>query len=234
MRYTSLDRTIMQAGTAVCDGTHFPVTYKGGGVVQFVVARLAFLEGMGLARRLTANDWEVRRDFDGVLRGIQKMADRQRTLSAGGVMCSDKRLPILPLDHRALESVEGRILVHGEEENGRSYLMLESTDARVYAIYHTRRMQEMRHAGALRVNTFIRLRREFAGGEPRIDLEELGSAEEILSNRGYLRQSVQQLTRKGIVPVEEGWAGWLGRYQHAVTRAADALRRERETVDKSR
>ena len=52
--------------------------------------------------------------------------------------------------------VEGRILVHGEEENGRSYMMLESTDAKVYAINHTRQMQEMRKAGGLRVNTFVR------------------------------------------------------------------------------
>jgi hypothetical protein len=65
-----------------------------------VVARLAVLEGMGLARRVGADSWEVRGDFVGVLRGMQKMADRHKTLSARGALRSDERLPILSLDHR--------------------------------------------------------------------------------------------------------------------------------------
>jgi len=234
MRYTSLDRVIMRASAAVDEGAYFPVTCRGRGRAQFVVARLAALEGMGLARRVSANEWEVRRDLEGVLRGMQKMADRQKTLSAGGVVRSDERLPILPLDHRALDCVEGRILVHGEEENGRSYLMLESTDAKVYAIYHTRQMQEMRNAGGLRVNTFVRLRKVFAGGRPRIEVEELGSAESVLENRNYLRQTVQQLARMGITPLAEGWGGWLGRYQQAVSRAADEAQRDPAAVSRSR
>jgi hypothetical protein len=234
MRYTSLDRIIARANTGTDTGTHFPVTYGAGGRMQFVVARLAVLEGVGLAQRVGADSWEVRSDFVGVLRGMQKMTDRQKTLSAGGVLRSDERLPILPLDHRALDCVEGRILVHGEEENGRSYVMLEATDARVYAIYHTRKMQEMRNAGGLRVNTFARLRRVFAGGRPRIEVEELGSAESILENGGYLRHTAQRLASRGITPVEQGWAGWLGRYQRAVSRAADELGRERAPAGISR
>ncbi len=227
IRYTSLDRIIIQAKIALGEGPHFHVNCKGGGRAQFVVARLAVLEAMGLARRLSADDWEVRRDLQTILRGMQRMADRQKTLSAGGVLRSDERLPILPLNHRSLDYVEGRILVHGEEENGRSYLMLESTDAKVYAINHTRQMQEIRATGGLRVNTFIRLRRVFAGGRSRIEVEELGTAEKILENRGYLRQTARQLVRKGIMPPEGRWGGWLGRYQQAVKRVADELRQER-------
>jgi hypothetical protein len=234
VRYTSLDRIIMRASAPAAEGTHFPVTCQGGGRTQFLVARLVILEGMGLARRVSANVWEVRRDFQSVLRAMQKMVDRQKTLRAGGVLRSDERLPILPLDHRALDCVEGRILVHGEEENGRSYLMLESIDARVYAINHTRRMQEMRNAGGLRVNQFVRFHKVLAAGRPRIEVDELGSAESILEDRGYLRQTVQQLARKGITPVEEGWAGWLGRYQQAVVRASDELRRGPPVVGRNR
>jgi len=229
-RFTSLDRIIARANAAGAEGTHFPVTCQGGGREQLVVARLAVLESMGLARRICADSWEVRRDLESVLRGMQKMADRQRTLAVGGVLRSDERLPIQPLDHRALDYVEGRILVHGEEENGRSYMMLESTDARVYAINHTRQMQEMRKVGGLRVNTFVRVRKVFATGRPRIEVEELGTAESILENRGYLRQTAQQLLRKGITPAEDGWNGWLGCYQRAVHGAANELRRERDGI----
>jgi hypothetical protein len=124
-------------------------------------------------------------------------------------------------------------LVHGEDENGRSYMMLESTDARVYAINHTRQMQEMRKVGGLRVNTFVRLRKVFAAGRSRIEIEELGTAESILDNRGYwgyLRQTAQQLVRKGITPAEDDWNGWLGRYQRAIHGAANELRRERDGI----
>lgn len=107
IRYTSLDKIIMRANAAVDESTHFPVTCQGGGRAQFVVARLATLEAMKLARRVSANHWEVRRDLASVLRGMQKMADRQKTLSAGGVLRSDERLPILPLDHRAVIASKG-------------------------------------------------------------------------------------------------------------------------------
>jgi Protein of unknown function (DUF3363) len=231
-RYTGLDRVIARANSASAEGPHFPVTCQGGrGQAQFVVARLAALEGMGLAHRLSAETWEVRRDFDSILRGMGKMADRQKTLAAGGILRSDERLPIQPLDRRAVDWVEGRILVHGEEENGPSYMILESTDAKVYAISHTRRMQKMRNAGRLPVNAFVRLQTVVAAGRSRVEIEELGDAESILENRGYLRETAQRLLRKGIAPVEEGWSGWLGRYQRAITQSTKDLRAGERKVD---
>ena len=233
-RFTSLDKIIARADSAY-DDAHFPVTCQGGGTLaQSVVARLVVLENMGLARRIGPDSWEVRRDFEGVLRGMQKVADRQRTLAAGGVLLSDARLPIQPLDHTAVDGIEGRILVHGEDDNGRSYMMLESTDARVYAINHTLRMQVMRNAGGLRVNNFVRFRTASDAGRPRIEVEELGSAEGILENRTYLRQTAQRLLRKGITPAEDGWNGWLGRYQRALKRVADDLRLKRREIDHGR
>jgi len=232
MRNTSLDRIIARANSPTAEETHFAVTCQGGdGRAQFVVARLAVLEAMGLAQRVDAVNWEVRRDFQAVLRGMQKMGDRQRTLAAGGVLRSDERLPIQPLDHRVLNFVEGRILVHGEDDNGRSYMMLESTDAKVYVIDHTRRMREMRNAGELRINSFVRLRTVTASGRPRIEVEELGTAESILENRGYLRETAQRLLRNGATPVADRWSGWLGRYQSALSRVAKDLAPERRDIE---
>jgi hypothetical protein len=103
------------------------------------------------------------------------------------------RLPIQQPDHRALDDVEGRILVPG-----------------------------------LRVNSFLRLRRLFAGGRHRIEVEELGTAEGILENRGYLRQAAKGLHRGTRVPAEQRWGGWLGRDQRAVRRATHELQSERD------
>ena len=84
---------------------------------------------MGLAEFAGPNAWLVRGDFEDVLRAMQRVGDRQKTLAAHGVVMSDERLPVATLDYRNLKSVEGRVLVHGEEEAGReagrSYLMLQ-------------------------------------------------------------------------------------------------------------
>ena len=71
---------------------------------------------------------------------MQRSADRQKTLGAHGALLSDDRLPMTTLDLRDLTSIDGRILVHGEEEtSGRRYLMLESYRwARLPHLPHTR------------------------------------------------------------------------------------------------
>ena len=128
------------------------------------------------------------------------------------------------LDYRDLKSVEGRVLVHGEEEvgleAGRSYLMLEGTDARVHHIYYTAEMEEARNGGKLRTNSFVRLRKLFVDGQPAMENDDLADAEAVLRNRSLLKQTAQTLISRGIIPEESGWGGWLGRYQAELRRMA--------------
>ena len=144
---------------------------------------------------------------------------------------SDERLQLTVLDYRHLTTLEGRILVHGEEETGRevgrSYLMLEGTDGRVHYVYYTPEMDDARRRGGLRTNAFVRLRKIFAEGRPALEIDELGDSESILRNKRYLRETVQRLIRRGIVPQEDGWNGWLGRYQKALQETAATLERQR-------
>ena len=81
--------------------------------------RLLFLQKMGLAECTEPNVWLVRRNFESVLRAMHRITDRQKTLARHGVPMSDDRLPVTVLDYRDLKSLEGRVLVHGEEEDGR-------------------------------------------------------------------------------------------------------------------
>lgn len=244
-RYTSLDRIIQRDANSVGDdSTCFSVTKDpsraglGPNVSlteRRTAERLMFLTSMGLAESAGPKTWRVRRDFENVLRAMQRSADRQKTLVAHGVLMSDDRLPTAVLDLSSLTSVEGRILVHGEEESsGRSYLMLEGTDARVYFVYYTPEMEAARNSGGLRTNSFIRLRRLFSKGRPVLEIEELGDAESILHNKSYLREAARRLTGSGIMPQNGDWSGWLGRYQRALHETAITLEHQLLTKERKR
>jgi hypothetical protein len=179
------------------------------------------LESMGLAESTGPKTWLVRRDFVNVLRAMQRSADRQKTLAAHGALISDERLQMTVLDVRSLTTLEGRVLVHGEEaSSGRSYLMLEGTDARVHYVYYTPEIEAARNGGGLRTNSFIQLRKSSA---ERLDLHEMGDAEALLRDTRQLREIGQRLIRRGIIPEDEGWSGWLGRYQKALRDGATIL-----------
>ena len=61
-------------------------------------------------------------------------------------------------------------------------------------------------------------------------VEDLGTAESLLSNRRYLTKAAGKLLNRGIMPAEDGWGGWLGQYQAALAHAAIEIhRRERDT-----
>lgn len=241
-RFTSLDRIIQRNAekaeeadtpffTVAMDSKRAELGRSAPLVEQHTAERLRFLESMGLAEPTGPNTWRVRQDFVNILRAMQRSADRQKTLAAHGVLMSDERLPLTMLDSRRLTTLEGRILVHGEEDTGRqagrSYFMLEGTDGQVHYVYYTPELEAARSQGGLRTNSFVRLRKLFSEGHPMLKIDELGDSESILRNKGYLRDTAQRLIRRGIVPQEDGWNGWLGRYQKALSEAARTLERQR-------
>jgi type IV secretory pathway VirD2 relaxase len=236
-RFTSLDRAILRgaepAGEPALVGFMVVKSPEApGSRLQRLAARLAVLQRMGLAEVAGAGKWHVRRDLEEVLRAMQRAADRQKTLAAHGVPISDDRLPIQVLDLRKIELVQGRILVHGQDEqSGRSYLMLEGTDAKVHFVYYTPQMELLRADGGLRTNSFLRLRRITASGQPVISVQDLGDSEKVLKNRALLGENARALLKRGIIPTEGGWGGWLGKYQAALAAAANDLHnRERQSA----
>jgi hypothetical protein len=199
-----------------------------------IVARLAVLQRMGLAESAGGNTWSVRRDLEQILRAMQRTADRQKTLAAHGVPISDDRLPIELLDIHRLTAVEGRILVHGQDEHsGRNYLMLEGTDAKVHFIHYTPEMELLRADSGLRTNSFLRLRRVVANGQSVLSMQDLGDSEKVLKNRALLGENARALLKRGIMPTEHGWGGWLGRYQAALVSATKEVMQNRERHQRS-
>jgi type IV secretory pathway VirD2 relaxase len=239
-RLTSLDRRIMREASnpnadfgpeyfeVVRNPTELGLSETARLRTQHEASRLAVLHRMGLAESTGGTSWLVRRDCERVLRAMQRSADRQKTLTAHGALLSDDRLPMTTLDVRALTSIDGRILVHGEEEaSGRSYLMLEGTDGQAYHIYRTPEMEELRSQRGLKINSFIRLRKFSTARGPVVEIKDMGDSEAILTNKAHLRETVREMTNRGVTPKDDGWNGWLGRYQKALVDAAFTLEQEK-------
>jgi hypothetical protein len=166
---------------------------------------------------------------------MQRTTDRQKTLAAHGALMSDDRLPMATLEMRDLTSVEGRVLVQGEDEvSGRTYLMLEGTDARVYYIYCTLEMEEVRSRGGLKTNSFIRLRKFSTVRGPVVDIQDMGDAEAILRSKTHLREAAREIMKRCIIPQDDGGNGWLGKYQKALRETALALERQAKQLDRSK
>jgi len=246
-RYTSLDRIIgrendpARAPGIGQEATHFTISRSPGdrnlrGFLriqeQHVAARLMTLSKMELAEPVGNNSWIVRRDFEGILRAMQRVNDRQKMLAAHGALLSDERLQMVVVDLRKLKSLEGRVVLHGEEEAGReagqAYLLLEGTDGRLHHVYYTPEIHDARCVGKLRTNSFIRLRRMFTqDGHPRLEIDDLGDCEKLLRDQHHFRNAARRQLRRGIIPIEDGWSGWLGRYQSELVNAAEEVQHSR-------
>jgi Protein of unknown function (DUF3363) len=184
---------------------------------------------MGLAEAAGSDQWLVRQDFETALRAMQRLGDRQKVLAAHGVTVSDTRLPLVMFDLRRCTRLEGRILVHGEDEGtGRTFMMLEGTDAKVHCIYHTPEMVEARGRGGLRPNGFVRLHRLFENGRPVLEMEELSQSRRITLDRHHHEEAALKVTDIGIARVEDDPRGGLAHDQSAVREAAVELEEVRK------
>jgi hypothetical protein len=235
-RFTSLDRSIARDKPAEGESSHFQVSRNSAQPRnQYAVARLRTLESMGLAEAAGLDQWLVRQDFETALRAMQRLGDRQKILAAHGVPVSDTRLPLLMFDLRNCATLEGRVLVHGEDEGtGRSFMMLEGTDAKVHCIYHTPQMSEARGRGGLRANRFVRLRKLFENGRPLLEIDELGHCEKVLNDERLLEETSRRRLLGELPPIEDGWGGWLGRYQAALRRVATIPMHQRDLHGRAR
>jgi type IV secretory pathway VirD2 relaxase len=230
-RYTGLDRIIQRSNDK--QSPSFLITTDTAGprlsqreriLQQNVAARLAYLEKMGLATSIAPQQWTVQSDFESVLRTLQRSSDRQKMLAAHGALLSDPRLPFEVTDIRKLKVVEGRVLLHAEDEgSGRRYLLLEGTDAKVHLIYHTDSIETARRAGRLAVNSFVRLEKRFAERTPHIEISDHGDANALLENRTFFQRQAQASAGQQMGDPNT-WGGWLGQY-YARLQASSAIGR---------
>ncbi len=222
-RLTPLDRTILRNCRRTSGGLMFTQRAEADETQGTMIAkRLFYLQRMDLVQNQGHGSWLIRQDAEQILRATQSTKDRQRTLAAHGELASDSRLAINAIDWKKIETVEGRVLVHGQDEqSGKSYLMLEATNGIIYYVPYTREIEEARNRGGFKTNSFIRLQKMFMNGQFGVGVKEFGNADAILNDRQHLRDKVEHLASLGVTPQEDGWKGWLGKYQSAVCAEAE-------------
>ena len=229
VRYTSLDRIIQRSNDGRSSSFTIATDIMAPGLSdqersfqQDVTARLAYLQKMGLAKSVASQRWVVQSDFETILRTLQGTADRQKMLAAHGALLSDPRLPFEITNIRNLKAVEGRVLLHAEDEaSGRHYLLLEGTDAKVHLIYHNQEIEEARRAGNLAVNNFVRLEKRFGDRIPHIEVSDYGDADALLANRVFMNKQSKTPFSHGNTMNEGLWGGWLGQYHKALRITAE-------------
>jgi type IV secretory pathway VirD2 relaxase len=226
-RYTSLDRLLNRTNkrgeSGAENSSYFTINInpndpdlRGFAKAQqhHVSARLLVLQQMALAESAGFGVWHVRRDFEDVLRAMQRATDRQKTLAAHGALLSDERLRLEVTRLSDVKELEGRVLGHGQEDStGRGYVLIEGTDGKVHFIYQDDSIDAARHRGLMRVNSFVKLRNSSAKARTKLIVEDLGDAEKVLDDKIYMHRRAQRVIKSGAITDEDpGWGGWLGRY----------------------
>jgi type IV secretory pathway VirD2 relaxase len=237
IRYTPLDRILQFSNDG--SSSQFVVTVNpedrslsesARELQRHLAARLMHLQKMGLAQFVGPHQWRVQADFEKVLRTLQQSGDRQKALAAHGALLSDKRLPLQVTNMRQLQRLEGRVLLHTEDEQtGKRYMLVEGTDAKVHLIYHSSAIEKARSEGKLAVGSFIRIEKRFDNRKPTLHVDDLGEAKALLQNSSHFRKEADLLLRQGVQEVQPAWGGWLGQYQTKLqTELRNPDRRRRE------
>ena len=158
VRFTSLDRQIARCRPAAGQ-EFFRFDLSARSRVQ-LRNRLFVLQDMGLARRADQDAWDVKADFDAVLRGMQKLSDRQRMIAAYGSLLSNPTLPVRYTPPAEISELTGRVIGHAHDDGtDRPAMILEGTDGFVHVIPHDQTLERYRAKGRLAVAQLITLKR---------------------------------------------------------------------------
>lgn len=212
-RFNDLDRAILRRTS---EGAVYINPALSTGIRQATEAcyadRLHYLQSIGLAQQTTEHSWTVAPNAEKVLRTIADAHDRQRTLDRFGVPASDPATPIHATAWRDIDKLEGRILVHGQEDNrDRAYVLIEDVNGVIRFMEHRREIEQLRAVGRLQPGSYVAMRMRWIHKQPLWIVNDFGSAEEALHNERFL----EQCTYRGVDP-QHHLGGWLGRFRDAI------------------
>ncbi|MBL8216366.1 MAG: DUF3363 domain-containing protein [Bryobacterales bacterium] len=126
--------------------------------------RLFVLQQLGLARRAGGDAWDVKADFDAVLREMQKLSDRQRMIAAYRSLLSNPMLPIRYTPPNEISELTGRVIGHAHDDGSdRPAMILEGADGFVHIIPYDQGIERHRARGLLASGKVFTLYRDGGG-----------------------------------------------------------------------
>lgn len=218
-RFTDLDREIAKRrspeGLVWADSADIEKQGLALATELHVEQRLAHLVGMGLAEQAAEKVWRVSERLESILRAAQKVQDRLHTIQHYGIMSSDPRLPFVYADWREVRSIEGRVLVHGQDDaRPVPYVLIESTEGKIVYLEHRNEIQAARAQGMLEPGAYIAMRVAFVDHKPHWIVEDYGDAEKALREAEF----IDGCLRRGVVPAPD-YGGWLGALRELLAEA---------------
>lgn len=123
------------------------------------IRRLAQLTEMGLAEKVGNLTWRIKPTMETALRQMQMSQDRLKTKFAHRELISDPSAPLVVTELKALgDRVAGKVVGTGlNEENNRSYILIEGFDGKVHYVNQSAKVQKMRGEGELKAGEYVSL-----------------------------------------------------------------------------
>ncbi len=207
--------------------------------------RLAFLQTMGLAERVSAHRWKLAEELEGTLRRLQLARDivRSRNRAQTRELLADPHAATAITHLQPGVEVRGRVVgTTLEERSEQPFLVVEGTDGRVHFIPQTRGIERARGEGRLQPGQLVTLRgREFERDGrliPWTQIEEHGSLEELERvpepSTVLDLDAVRTVRQTGRLPEPEpARRGFFARWRAAVVGRRTVLERARVLFERA-
>ncbi len=166
-QFTEIDRALIGRADARNIVTFNDTPHRNDGAREREaqnVARLGFLESMGLACRIDQLNWQISPDLEQVLRQHQLSIDIIKTRARHLDQIHNRQAPLHVTELKPGEQVTGRVIGTGleNETTDRRYLMIEGNDGRLHYIRQTPAIEKARGEDRLRIGETVTLSgREF-------------------------------------------------------------------------
>jgi type IV secretory pathway VirD2 relaxase len=236
-QFTEIDRELLR----LADGKHV-VSFDGGQPRGEAarerraqeMARLKFLNRMGLAHKIGSASWRLETNLERTLRECQLAIDIIKSRARHRDQILDKRAPLTVTKLAPGKELTGRVIGTGLENEAldRRYLMLEGADGKLHYLRQTPAIIRARGEGKIGVGEVVTLEaREFEKNGRKINYLRLAQhgelhamqADKQIGNRLDL-ETFRAIERDGRIN-KHGWKGFAGKWRQAMEDRLTALER---------
>ena len=163
-RFTRLDRAIQgkaqshESGYWLVDEYPDDLTEKGIRERRLRVARLEHLVKIGVADKIGPNTWRLEPGWDRALKELQILQTRTKMVAQARALMTEPRCVPQVTRLAPGDRLVGRVLGTGlDDENGRTYVLLEGVDNRAHIVYQTASMERAREKQDLQLRNLVAL-----------------------------------------------------------------------------